>query len=41
MADVRMLECLASAMGLLAKGGDSEFRQHKQALLKLIRDDQG
>jgi len=35
-----MLECLASAMGLIAKGGDSEFRKHKEALLKLIREEQ-
>jgi len=37
-ADSHMMDCLASAMALLAKGGDSTFRQHKAALLEQMKE---
>lgn len=36
-----MLECLASAMGLLAKGGANAFREHLQERLREVNDETG
>lgn len=32
--DVRILECLGSAVGLFGEKGDEKFNKHKQELLK-------